>query len=347
MSVHVALFTDKAERHLADTCEPLLAATRRGDVRLQALVRGAYPGRPMSHRMLSGVCSVGFWDAMQPQPWGLDWHRNEGLEITFLERGSLSFGIGSETVELTPGTLTVTRPWQPHRVGNPHVAPSRLHWLIIDLGVRRPNQPWRWPPWLMLAPDDLQRLTELLRHNEHAVWPTDQETRECWQRIGRAVEEDVDGSSHSRLRVHVNELLLLLAETVERRKPHLDPSLTSAERTVGLFLAELRRNESQRSHPWTVSTMANRCGLGVTHFVQLCHQLTNRTPARYLTWCRIEAARELLVRQPPVPITEVALACGFSSGQYFATVFRREVGNSPAAFRNQGRVATRREDSAP
>ncbi len=256
MPAHLAIFTDKSERHLADTCEPLLAATRRGDVRLPALIRGAYPGRALSPGMLAGVCSVGFWDAMQPQQWGLDWHRNEGVEITFLERGSLSFGIGNELIELKPGSLTVTRPWQPHRIGDPHVAPSRLHWLIIDLGVRRPNQPWRWPPWIMLAAEDRARLTELLRHNEHAVWPAGQETRECWQRIARAVESDAHGSSHSRLHVQINELLLLLAEMLERRKPHLDPSLTSTERTVGLFLAELQRNEAQRNHPWTVDNMA-------------------------------------------------------------------------------------------
>jgi AraC family transcriptional regulator, 4-hydroxyphenylacetate 3-monooxygenase operon regulatory protein len=329
----VAIFSDKSTHYVADTCDALSAAAMRGEVRLSALVRGAYPGRALPGKVLAGVCSVGFWDAAHPQGWGLDWHRNEGLEITFLERGTLSFGLGKESLELKPGMLTVTRPWQPHRVGDPHIGPSRLHWLIIDVGVRRPNQPWRWPSWLVLAPEDIQTLTHVLRHNEHPIWAADNEIRQCWQRIGRAVEADVHGSSHSRLRVQINELLLLLGELLARSKPRLDLSLTSAGRTVQLFLAELQHNPAQRSLPWTLAGMAERCGLGATHFVNLCRQLTNCTPAHYLTRCRIEAAREWLARDAQTSITDVALACGFSSAQYFATVFRREAGVTPMQFR--------------
>jgi AraC family L-rhamnose operon regulatory protein RhaS len=231
--------------------------------------------------------------------------------------------------------LTITRPWQPHRVGNPHVGPSRLHWLIIDVGVRRPNQPWHWPSWFVLAPEDLKRITKVLRHNEHAVWTADQEICQCWQRIGRAVEADVHGSSHSRLRVQINELFVLIGELLARIEPQLDPTLTSSERTVELFLAELRHNPEQRSRQWTLAEMAKRCGLSVTHFVNTCQRLTNRAPVHYLTRCRIEAARESLAKDTHASITDVALACGFSSSQYFATVFRRELGTTPVAFRNR------------
>jgi AraC-like DNA-binding protein len=38
-----------------------------------------------------------------------------------------------------------------------------------------------------------------------------------------------------------------------------------------------------------------------------------------------------------MPVTEIALELGFSSGQYFATTFRRLTGAVPAAFRRQAR----------
>lgn len=308
-----------------------------GEIRCEALARGAYPGRRLPDGVLAGVRTVGFWDATQPQRWGLDWHRNEGLELTFLERGRVAFGVGQERFELKPGALTVTRPWQPHRVGDPLVPRSRLHWLILDLGVRRPNQPWRWPKWLVLAPRDLEQLTNILRHNEHAVWAADAEIRQCWQRIARAVESDADGSSHSPLRVLINELLWRLGEMLHRTRPRMDPALSGSARTVELFLAELRRNPAQRAEAWTVAGMAERCGLGVTHFVKLCHELANATPAQYLAACRIEASRELLRQEAARSITEIALACGFGSAQYFTTVFRRATGMTPGAFRVKGR----------
>lgn len=333
-SRRVAIFSNKSVHYAADTCAPLSIAVAKGEVSLHALAHGAYPGRLLPSGMLTGVSSVGYWNATYPQNWGLDWHRNEGIEITFLEQGLLSFGIADESIDLKPGMLTVTRPWQPHRVGNPNVKASRLHWLILDLDVRRPNQPWRWPPWLTLAPEDLRNLTQLLRQNEHATWLADHEIRDCWRRIACAVDVENVASMHSRLRVAINELLLLLAEMLTRDQPKLDPSLTSSERTVELFLTELQHNAAQRCRSWTILEMSECCGLGVTHFVNLCRQITNRTPAQYLLWCRLEAAREMLTQQPTIPVTEVAFACGFSSSQYFSTAFRREIGTSPMSIRH-------------
>jgi len=56
----------------------------------------------------------------------------------------------------------------------PMVDPSRPHWLILDVGVRRPNHRWVWPSWVALAPDDLARLTRLLQYNENPVWTADE-----------------------------------------------------------------------------------------------------------------------------------------------------------------------------
>ncbi|WP_404423558.1 helix-turn-helix domain-containing protein [Nibricoccus sp. IMCC34717] len=330
---HVAVFADKRHRYLADTCRPLEEAVEQGLVTMAALARGGYPGKRMESGVLSGVSTIGYWDAPVAQRWGLDWHRNEGLELTFLERGSVAFSVSAQQAKLKPGALTVTRPWQPHRVGAPHVGASRLHWLIIDVGVRRPNQPWRWPDWIQLDKADLERLTERFRHNEEPVWNANEDVRQCWQRIGAAVASGTGKTQHSRLRVLVNELLLLLLELFESHDAPLDPSLTTSERTVDLFLSELRDHAAQRALPWTVAQMAERCGLGATHFAKLCQKLTNRTPGHFLRHCRIESVGARLLADPEVSITEAAIAEGFSSAQYFATAFRAEKGVSPRDWR--------------
>src|SRR5687767_285217 len=106
-----AVYSDRSRSYVADTCSALSAAAQRGEARFSALVRGAYPGRSLRGKALSGVCSIGYWDLDHPQTWGLGWHRNEGLEFTYLERGGLSFAIGSDQMSLKPGALTITRPW--------------------------------------------------------------------------------------------------------------------------------------------------------------------------------------------------------------------------------------------
>ena len=327
-----AVFRSPAELYHADTCGPLEGAARRGEVRLEALARGSYPGRRLPARDLREICSLGLWDAHRDQSWGLDWHRNEGIELTCVGAGRLPFAVDGRSFVLEPGDVTITRPWQRHRVGDPHVTASRLTWLILDVGVRHPNQPWRWPRWLLLPDADLQRLTRQLRQNEQPVWRADKELRRCFDVVGAAMARPLNGAQLTRVKAYLNELFVALAELLERRRPRLDERLSSAERTVRLFLDELPRRVEE---PWTLEAMAAQCGLGRSHFSHFCRHLTNCTPVEYLTRCRVEAAARLLRAEPARPVTDIAFACGFQSSQYFATVFARQLGRSPTAYRGR------------
>ena len=327
------IYQDHGKTFQADTCAPLAAATREGQVHLESLARGHYPGRRLPPTALPGVKTIGCWDARHTQRWGLDWHRNEGLELTFLERGSVAFGVDHHRARLRANDLTVTRPWQRHRVGEPHVEAGRLHWLILDVGVRRPHQPWRWPAWMVLTKRDREELTEYLRHNERPVWAATPEIRHCFQRIAAAVEKDRRGEQASRLAALINELFVLTLDMFRQHRVPLDSSLASTERTVELFWADLQRSPVHLASPWTVETMARQCGLGVTRFIHHSKQLTNATPNTHLTQCRLDAAAQMLRETPRRPVIDIALACGFSSSQYFATRFRRQFGCAPTAFR--------------
>ena len=329
----IPIYQEHGRKYAADTCQPVVTAARARRLRHVALARGHYPGRRLPRNALPGVKVVGFWDADRRQDWGLDWHRNEGIELTFLERGGLGFAVEGRECRLKAGDLTFTRPWQKHRVGDPYVGAGRLHFLILDLGVRRPHQPWRWPSWIVLADDDLRQLTDFLRHNEQPVWRASPEVARCFIRIGAAVEADRDGSGISRLAVHVNQLFLSVLEMFRRRDVRLDQSLSSARRTVELFWNDLCGDLEHLALEWTVRGMARRCGMGATGFIHYSKQLNNATPMRHLNQCRLEAAARLLIEQPDRSITDIALSCGFASSQYFATLFRDRFGVAPRSFR--------------
>jgi AraC family L-rhamnose operon regulatory protein RhaS len=317
----------------ADRCDPLCQAVRQGEVRLRALARRGYPGHPLPSRMLPEVSTVGFWDATGPQTWGLDWHRNEGIEITFLSRGRIDFLVDTEEYVLESGHLTITRPWQQHRLGRPNVGSSRLHWLILDVGVRRPNQAWKWPRWLMLSPADRQRLTTLLSHNEQPVWSANDEIAACFARLAHLADTEQPANVQTKLMLCINELLVMLLDLLQDKKAVLDARLTSTHRTVGLFLSALPQHLEE---PWTLEAMANQCGLGTSAFTDYCRQITNLPPGKYLARCRVEAAKTLLKSKPNRSITDIAFDCGFQSSQYLATAFRRITGQTPREFRASG-----------
>jgi AraC family L-rhamnose operon regulatory protein RhaS len=330
MKPGVAVFHDDDRRYYADTCEPLRRGVEREEVQLFARVRGAYPGTPLPDDALPEVRSVGFWDAPFAQTWGLDWHRNEGVELMYVARGRVGYAVDGEEYSLKSGDLVVTRPWQLHRVGSPLVGACRVYWLILDVGVRRPNQAWRWPNWMVWSNQECESLTANLSHNERPVWQADEEVGQYFERLGEAVRDFSEEAGDSRCKLYINGLLISLSEMLRRNQPPLDPSLSSSLRAVELFLADLPAYAAQE---WTVDSMAAACGLGRSRFIHFCKQITNLSPNDYLTRCRIEAATAMLAKSPGTSITDIAHRAGFGSSQYFATVFRRHHGCTPSDFR--------------
>jgi AraC family L-rhamnose operon regulatory protein RhaS len=323
-------FRTEQELFHADTCEPLKEAATGGGLSLEAIGRGSYPGTRLPAHELKKLCMAGYWDARGQQSWGLDWHCNEGIEIGYVAAGRLPFSVGSKSLTVGPGELTITRPWQRHRLGEPNVPPCHYSWIILDVGVRRPNQPWQWPKWLLLPKSILERLTEMLRQNEEPVWHGDRSIGDCFLRLDETVARGTSETNLVRLKIVINELIVLLAEMLESRAPDLDASLSGSERTVCLFLESLSRRLDE---PWTLDSMAEACGLGRTHFAMLCRRIVNLTPASYLNHLRLEHAASLLKGDPRMSVTEVAFRSGFQSSQYFARAFRGRFGVAPGASR--------------
>ena len=315
----------------ADTCLPLTDAVARDKLKFKALARYTYPGDRLTDDTL-GLNSIGYWDASEPQDWGLNWHRNEGIEIHFLESGSMPYAQENNKTELLPNHLTITRPWEAHKVGSPEIGIGKFYWVIIDLGTRRPHQEWVWPEWIVMTQDDLNRLTKILRQDAKWLWKANSKIKDCFFKIGTAVDADIKGSSASKIRLLVNELLILLLELIDSKEVVLNESLTDSSRSVRLFLNELDKNLSES---WTIERMAESAGVGLTRFTYHCRQLTNATPMRYLAMRRVEEAKRILAQNPEYSVAEVAYSCGFATSQYFSTVFKRQEKCTPLEFKNR------------
>jgi AraC family L-rhamnose operon regulatory protein RhaS len=157
--------------------------------------------------------------------------------------------------------------------------------------------------------------------------------RQCFERIGHAVENLPKNGSVSLLAIHLNEVLYRILEMFRSKDVWLDESLGTALRTTELFWNDLAASSMQLSEPWTVGRMAQRCGMSASQFVRQSKRLYNMTPNKYLNYCRLRLAARLLIEQPERTVTDIGSSVGFSSSQYFATVFRRETGCTPLEFR--------------
>jgi AraC family L-rhamnose operon regulatory protein RhaS len=327
---------DADNRHYRiDDCLLQRQAIESGKVGFHAISSGHYPGTQIEPRSLDRVSSLGCLNFSQPQKWGIPKHRNEGIEIAYQETGNSTLIVNGQEHQISTNSLSITRPWQPHSVGNPFLGPGRMHWLIIDVGVRRPHQAWSWPNWSVLSKSDQIELISKLRGNEQPVWSANLELKRVWQQLSKCTAVDKPESQISRIRIYLNELLVGLLDLLRAEKVDADESLISSRRTVEVFIDELKSDDYLLAKSWTLDSMAESCGMKRTTFSSYCRDITNLTPIDLLNTIRLDRSRELLLARRRQPITQIAFDLGFSSSQYFARRFTEKFSCSPRELRRQ------------
>jgi transcriptional regulator GlxA family with amidase domain len=93
------------------------------------------------------------------------------------------------------------------------------------------------------------------------------------------------------------------------------------------------RIEATLDQSVTVAELAAEAGFSVHHFCRAFGQSTGWPPHTYIIRKRVERACELL-RSSNMSITEIALACGYSSSSHLSASFRKETGTSPTLYRD-------------
>jgi AraC-like DNA-binding protein len=83
-----------------------------------------------------------------------------------------------------------------------------------------------------------------------------------------------------------------------------------------------------------LDAIAREAGYSRFHFIRSFRDTYGRTPRDYLSFRRVERARELL-RTANLTVTEICYLVGFSSLGSFSARFKAEVGLSPSAFRER------------
>jgi AraC family transcriptional regulator len=90
--------------------------------------------------------------------------------------------------------------------------------------------------------------------------------------------------------------------------------------------------EANLSEPISLPKLAAAAGLSRMHFAAQFRAATGLRPHDFVVRRRIERAQELL-RDPALPLVEVALSVGFQTQAHFTTVFRTLVMETPGRWR--------------
>jgi len=267
-----------------------------------------------SDALVRGILCIGYDAVRRADELELGEHaHDDAFELCYIAAGSVEWWVEREVHEVKAGQVYLTRPRERHGGVDAVMHPCRLYWLQLRFPRRG-----ALPGLDACTTRTLERRLQAVRHR-------------CFD-VPRAV-----GDGFARLHAaHRRTDELCAARAVAALYDVLAGVLDShdghAARVSPVIGRAMRWMESRLDEPFPVDEVAAVVGLSAPHFHERFRAETGLTPGDWRTRARLRRARRLL-RDPARSVTGVALACGFSSSQYFATVFRRYVGLTPRAYR--------------
>lgn len=260
-------------------------------------------------------------------------HRNPGLEIVFIRRGHLTWRTEDLEESVTPGMVYFTLPGQLH--GSTREFEPGHEWIfaVISASLSRHGR--------LVLHRDLPFSSAEARDISCCLSDAKRHAFPASPALGTLLAELVR-ETHNPGALHRAKVRQLAAAAVVE----LVRSVAGEQRrTTGLARAAVELRvlsliEKLRAQPckkWTLPELAASCKLGRSRFSTLFVKLTGDTPVRFLNRLRVQLACRML-RETRLPITHIALDCGFESSQYFARVFKQFTGGLDASSYRIGKL---------
>lgn len=155
----------------------------------------------------------------------------------------------------------------------------------------------------------------------------------CLSQLRCLIDElSIEGQKPDRLSVSLSEALFLqLIIVLYRYRRQPDTPSPALEHQLDMVLNALH---SSISHSFHLEQFCQEKQISPRSLRRLFKQRTGMTINGYLQQLRLCRAMALL-RNPIHSISQIAAECGYEDSNYFASVFRKEVGMTPSEYRGQ------------
>ena len=154
---------------------------------------------------------------------------------------------------------------------------------------------------------------------------------------GALLQATTDAGSN---RLLIDQLALSLLTYFAQAYGGLQPATSSQPGQLAAWQEQRAKDimAARLATDLTIAQVAAECRLTPSHFARAFRRSTGIAPHRYLMKLRIEEAKRLL-SQRHVPLSDLALICGFCDQSHFTRAFRQMTGSSPGAWRRSHSVS--------
>ena len=259
-------------------------------------------------------------------------HRNIGMEIVYVSRGSLRWIVEDRTETVFPGSVFFTLPWQRHGSQAVHEPGNTIHFIQfrLDRIYRQPIASFEFHPALRFPAGEDRRISRVFTGASQHTWPATEDLSVFFSLLIRKLKKNAEPLVLQGLfQSLVSELAGIVSGDISG-----SIVLNPVELRVKSFLDSLG-DSCEKS--WRLEAMAESCSIGRSLFAETVRKLTGDSPLEYLRRLRVKCAENLL-RDTDLNITDVALDCGFSTSQLFSRIFRGFTHLTPSQYRRQSRL---------
>jgi len=150
--------------------------------------------------------------------------------------------------------------------------------------------------------------------------------------LQRMVEETRDNRPGSDLILLAKalEIFVFISREYTRIKNPMARSLCRLGELISLL-------ENRYKEHWTIEKISRTAAMAPSTLLPVFRKVTGYSPIDYLLHVRLAKAAEML-QKTVLPISEIALECGFTDSNYFSRQFRKHCNSSPREYRNRDEV---------
>lgn len=239
------------------------------------------------------------------------WHNH--IEILRIRQGALQVTVGEESFCAEEGTIVFINPRQVHSGIS---LSEKVQYDVVQINLetltsksaasREFLEPliqekvhFSVKPTAPAAVEAIQTLIQCLSNGTHPLWITGQ----VFQMLGTlyelcAIKQGVYHTSNDKFRQVLN---------------HIDAHYTE-------FIS--------------AHSLSQQFNYNESYFCRLFKQSTGLTLSDYIRYLRMERAQQLL-KQPDIPISQVAIQCGYPNANYFSLCVQKHFQCSPSELRQK------------
>lgn len=243
----------------------------------------------------------------------------EMFEICYLDEGSQRYEVEGQQLTLKGGDFFVTFPNEMHGSGVSPLNRGRLYWMLLSVPSKKER-------FLNLNPEEGQELVGRLLHIPHRHFKGNTQMKSCLENIFKVHDGADTPLKSAELK---NWMLRFLLDVLESAEQHARALITFPVVSVQRYIEDHLLEESP-----SLQELANVANLSESRFKMRFKKEVGISPSSYIMMRKIDKAKKLLT-DSDLPVTEIGFRLGFSTSQYFATVFKRFTTMKPNVWREE------------